>query len=197
MDLILLALLIPVGAFVLRSRGQKQRIALLGQQLGHYRIEKLMENLMQGYLRALGENDEHRRDQIWNMLQTAEQEIARQFHRFATDFARLDGSLTRVSRLTWAGRLFPQASFDLREVFKLHASGIEAAALNQDGKSPRDKAFLMTAELLLMQHSCHWFCRTKPTASARLQLRHQTSYAQVLASVSPQTRKGYVALTAR
>jgi len=53
----------------------------------------------------------------------------------------------------------------------------------------------MSAELFLMQHSCHWFCRSRAVASARLQARHQTSHAQVLAAVSPATREAYRKLT--
>ena len=39
-----------------------------------------------------------------------------------------------------------------------------------------------------MQHTCHWFCNSKTVASARLLARHQTTYEQVLASVTPETR---------
>lgn len=50
------------------------------------------------------------------------------------------------------------------------------------------------AELLLMQHSCHWFCRSKLVASARLLARHKTPYPKVLASVAPQSRQAYCKL---
>jgi len=77
----------------------------------------------------------------------------------------------------------------------IHASGIARAAGNQDGLAPRERAFVMTAELLLMQHSCHWFCKSKTVASARMLARHQTPHAQLVASVSPETRRAYLALT--
>lgn len=196
MEILLLALPILVGIAFLRSREQQRRIALLARHLGQYRIEKLMENLSQGYLRALGEDDPQRSEPIWGMLATAEQEIARQFQRFADDFARIDGSLTRVSRLPvalpFAERVFPGTSFDLRQVFAVHAQGIASAAANPRNLAPRDKAFIMTAELMLMQHSCHWFCRSRTTASARLLLRHQTPYEQVLGAVAPATRASYL-----
>jgi hypothetical protein len=48
--------------------------------------------------------------------------------------------------------------------------------------------------MLLLQHSCHWFCKSKSVASARVLVRHQTPYAQVLASVSPETRRAYLDL---
>jgi hypothetical protein len=46
----------------------------------------------------------------------------------------------------------------------------------------------------LMQHTCHWFCRSKAVASARLLARHKTPYAKVLESVAPATRARYQAL---
>ena len=45
-----------------------------------------------------------------------------------------------------------------------------------------------------MQHTCHWFCRSKNVASARLLARHQTHYHQVLAAVSEKTRMQYTQL---
>ena len=52
----------------------------------------------------------------------------------------------------------------------------------------------MSAELFLMQHTCHWFCKSRAIASARLMARHKTPHAQVLASVTPATRTAYLAL---
>ena len=54
----------------------------------------------------------------------------------------------------------------------------------------------MSAELFLMQHTCHWFCKSKTVASARLMARHKTTYEQVLASVAPATRDAYQKLLA-
>ena len=42
--------------WALRRQDQGRRIALLGRHLGRYQIEKHMETLTQGYLRALGES---------------------------------------------------------------------------------------------------------------------------------------------
>jgi uncharacterized RmlC-like cupin family protein len=42
-----------------------------------------------------------------------------------------------------------------------------------------------------MQHTCHWYCKSKTVASARLLARHHTSYEQVLAAVSAETRTAY------
>ncbi len=71
------------------------------------------------------------------------------------------------------------------------AQGLAATLRNDEGLSTRDRAFRATAELLLFQHSCHWFCRSRSVASARLLARHQTAYAQVLAAVAPATREAY------
>jgi len=93
-----------------------------------------------------------------------------------------------------ADKLFPVQTFDVRQAFKIHAQGIDAGVMNAQQLPSKDRAFLLTAELLLMQHTCHWFCRSKTVASARLLARHKTHYAKVLESVSAQTRQAYVKL---
>lgn len=198
MDALILVILVVSGVWFLRASEQRRRIALLGSFLGKYQIEALMENLTQGYLRALGEDDPARRGQILDMLGAAEQSVAQQFGSFAIEFSRLDEAQTRVSKLgvalPFADRLFPKATFDVREAFRIHARGLADAASNDLNRSPRDKAYTMSAELLLMQHTCHWFCRSLATASARTLMRHQTPHAQLVASVAPATRRDYEAL---
>jgi len=198
MELFIPLLLIIVGVQFVKVQDQRQRIALLGRYLGQFQIEKLMENLTQGYLRALDEADPERRAQIWSMLGTAETELSTQFQRFVADFSKVWGDKARVSTLPiaipYATKLFPKASFDLRQALAIHAQGIAAAAENSHNLSLRDKAYTMSAELFLMQHTCHWFCRSKTVASARMLARHKTPYAQLLASVSPETRQAYGAL---
>ena len=56
MDILTLALLIAIGSYIVNHQQQRKRIALLASHLGHYQIEKLMEALTEGYLRALGES---------------------------------------------------------------------------------------------------------------------------------------------
>ena len=193
-----IALLLAIH-WTLKGKAQRERIALLSTYLGKYQIEKLMENLIQGYMRALSEADDARREQIWHTLHAGEQAVARQFEGFAQDFARLAPDITRTSTLPVAlpfgSQLVPKASFDTRAAFAVHAQGLRRTA-QDDTPSERDRAFQMSAELLLMQHTCHWFCRTKATASLRMQARHQTSYPQLLAAVSPQTRQTYLAVLA-
>ena len=198
MDVLILVMLLVSGVWFLRAGEQRRRIALLGSFLGKYQIEALMETLTQGYLRALGENDPARREQILSMLDAAETSVAQQFGSFATEFSRLDEAQSRISKfplaLPFSDRLFPKATFDAREAFRIHARGLAGAASNDLGLSPRDKAYTMSAELLLMQHTCHWFCRSLATASARALRRHQTPHAQLVASVAPATRRDYEAL---
>ena len=195
-----MAMLLGMGMHFFKVRYQAGRIALLSRYLGQYQIEKLMESLTQGYLRALGESDAERRNQILSMLEGAEVSLYEQFNRFAADLAKLTDLETRISKLpiaiAHADQMFPAATFDLRAVMKIHAQGIEAVVRNELGRSARDKAFMLTAELLLMQHSCHWFCKSKTIASARMVARHQTSHEQALAAVSPATRRAYLQLLA-
>lgn len=199
MDFFLVLALAFTGTYLLNQQQQRRRIALLAQHLQPYQIEQQMETLTQGYLRAMGEQDMERRLQVLGVLAPTEAQLTGQFERFAADFRRVPAPLARVSRLPlglpFATQLFPAASFDMRDLLDLHARGMARALRNEDGLSPRDRAYTMTAELLLMQHSCHWFCKSKAVASARVMARHQTSHAQLVASVSPETRKAYRALT--
>jgi hypothetical protein len=200
MEIFTLLTLLALGAYLLKSRDQKKRIALLGSYLGKYQIEKLMESLTDGYLRALGEADLERRAQIWNMLDSAEVTLCEQFNRFVAEFSSVDAAEVRVSKLAlavpYADQLFPGATFDLQEALRIHARGISQVAKNSQGRTQKDKAFTLSAELFLMQHTCHWFCRSKSVASARMLARHKTAYAQLVAAVSPETRKAYNALVA-
>ena len=198
MDILILAALLAILFYTIKSREQRSRIALLAHHLGQYQIEKLMETLTQGYLRALDQSDLARRTQIWTLLATSETQLAGQFARFASGFALVNEAHARVSTLPvgipYITKLLPAASFDVRQAFVIHAQGISEAATNATNRSPRDKAFVLSAELFLMQHTCHWFCRSKTVASARLLMQHQTTYEQVLASVGERTRLAYGAL---
>jgi hypothetical protein len=199
MELFILALAIG-GLWFLNTREQHRRIHLLAEILGQFQVEKLMETVADGYLRALGENDADRRSQVWNMLGQAELTLSTQVQGFVKEFDQVDAQHARFSTLPialpYATQLFANSSADLRAVLKVHARGISAVVENAAGLSQKDKAYMLTAELLLLQHSCQWFCRSKATASARMMARHQTPHAQLLASVSAQTRKDYQQLLA-
>jgi hypothetical protein len=190
--------LLVAGFQLLKGREQRRRIQLLGRYLHQYQIERLMQTLLDGYLRALGEREPERRQSIWGMLESAEAELAAQLQRLATDFAQVWGEHALVSTLPvavpYADKLLPRATFDLRRALTLHAQGVEAVARNLAGRSERDKAFMLTAEILLFQHTCHWFCRSRTVASARMLARHQTHYTQLIEAVSPETREAYLGL---
>ncbi len=201
MEIFILPVLIAIGAYALKSRDQNRRIALLGSYLGKHQIEKLMESLTGGYLRALGEDDPDRRAQIWNLSTAAEMALSEQFNRFVAEFSGVDEADARVSQLAFAlphaDKLFPGATFDLRQALRIHAQGIAQAVNNSRDQANKNRAFTLSAELFLMQHTCHWFCRSKTLASARMLARHKTSYAQLLESVAPETRKAYCSLIGR
>lgn len=193
-----MAILIATGTFMLNAKEQRRRVALLGSHLANYQIEKLMEALTDGYLRALGEPTDERRTQIWNLLSTTESQLSEQLTRLAADFSKVDDVRARISRLSIAlpfvETMLPGFTFDMRRALAIHAQGVANVVQNTGHLSPKDRAYMMTAELFLMQHTCHWYCKSKTIASARLLARHKTPHEQLVASVSPSTRKAYLAL---
>ncbi len=198
MDPILLVLLAATASFFINAKQQRQRIALLATHLQPHQIEKTIETLTQGYLRAMGEKDEERRLQILALLHDNELQLVSQFNRFSTSFQKVDEPMARVSRLPvslpFATQFMPGSTFDMRKALQIHTQGFDRVARNEAARSPRDKAFMMTAEILLMQHTCHWFCKSKSVASARMLARNKTPHEQLVQSVSPETRAAYQAL---
>ncbi len=199
MDILPLVIVLAIAFLWLKKSEQRKRITLLGRHLGSYQIEKLMETLVAGYMRALGETEPQRREQIWRHLDSAQTQLCQQFSKFSAEFSRLDADQTRISTaalpIPYAASVFPKATFDARLALALHAHALTQAAANPMQLSLKEQAFLLSAELFLMQHTCHWFCHSKTVASARLLARHQTSYDQVLAAVAPETRAAYGRLT--
>lgn len=190
-----------IGFSVLKSREQKRRIALLGGHLARFELERLMENLMEGYLRVLGEAREERQAQVWEHLGAQEEKLRDQFLQFSEEFSQVwaDDALTSTLpfALPLATKLFPAASFDVRKTMRIHARGIAEVVGHRDGVSAKERAYMLTSEMMLMQHTCHWFCRSKAVASARLMARHKTHYAQVVAGVADGTRQAYLAQTSK
>ena len=199
MDITTLGLLVFIGAWALQHRYQSARVRLLSQHFGPFQIEQLMAQLHQAYFRALDETDAQRAAPIWAAQAGLEQKLSQQMTAFSHDFAQIYLAKTQVFKLAlplpYADQLFPRLCFDARLVFAVHAQGIARAV--QSTTAPAQRARALLAELYLMQHTCHWFCRSLPTASARLLARHQTSYEQVLEAVHPQTRRDYLKLVAR
>ena len=178
------------------TQSRRQRTTLLAEHLQPFQIEKRMQQLTEAYMRALGETDLQRQSQIWQIQEPVEQQLSEEFKALAQSFGQVPAPQARTLKLALPGidKLLPQSTFDTRRALQIHAEGIERAVRNEAGLAPRDKAFTLMAEMFLMQHSCHWFCRSRAIASARMLAQHQTHYAQALDSVSPETRQAYLAL---
>lgn len=198
MEPLIVVLMALVGLRLLAMREQRARIALLGEHLAHHQIEQLMESVVQGSLRALGESDPERQASIWSMLQASQTELAEQVGALALVFSKVPEPDARISKLPMAlpfvTRWWPGICVDARKLISLHAHALRDAAQGAPDASSKSRAFTFMAELFLFQHTCHWFCRSQVVASARLLARHQTAYAQVLASVAAPTRQAYRAL---
>jgi hypothetical protein len=191
-------MMVGMGAYAIKTMEQRQRIVWLARVLQPYRLEALMEQVTSGYLRALDESDPERSEPIWRLLSGAEQQLSEQLTRLAKDVGHMDEVQTRICRwplsVPYITRWLPAASFDLREAMLLHSRGFATVVNNPAGLARKQQAFTLSAELLLFQHTCHWYCRSRSVASARLLARHKTGHEQVLASVSPDTRRAYRSL---
>ncbi len=199
MDTLEILSLLAVAGFALHwfnNQGRRARTALLASHLQPFQIERLMQQLTEAYMRALGEKDPERESQVWQLQQQAEEQLSRQFQDFARSFTQVPAPQARTLKLALPGieKVLPQSTFDTRRVLQIHADGIERVVRNEGGRSPRDKAFVLMAEMFLMQHSCHWFCRSKTIASARMLAQHKTRYEQALDAVSSETREAYLAV---
>jgi hypothetical protein len=196
MEFLSLLLILATGIHWLNTQGQRKRTALLAEQLRPYQIEKHMEQLTGAYMRALGETDPERQLQILQLQEQAEQQLASEFQNLAREFAKLPAPVTRAFKvaLPFIDQLSPKASFDMRRMLEVHAEGIQRTVNNLQGFSPKERSFRMMGEMFLMQHSCHWFCKSKTIASARMLTQHQTRYEQALDGVAPETRKAYLAV---
>ena len=179
----------------LNQQDRRKRTALLASHLQPFQIERLMQQLTENYMRALGESDPSRQVQVLQLQEEAEQQLARQFQDLARSFAQMPAPQARTLKLALPGidKVLPQATFDTRRVMQIHADGIDRAVRNAASQAPKDRAFTVMAEMFLMQHSCHWYCRSKTIASARMLAQHKTRYEQALDAVTPETRQAYLA----
>lgn len=196
MEFISLLFILAMGIHWLNIQGQRKRTALLAEQLRPFQIEKNMAQLTGAYMRALGESDPERQQHILQLQDAAEHQLASEFKNLAREFAKLPAPETRGFKLAlpYIDQLSPKATFDMRRLLEVHAQGIERTVRNPQGLAPKERSFRMMGEMFLMQHSCHWFCRSKTIASARMVKQHQTRYEQALEAVSPETRRAYLAV---
>ncbi|MDO4592894.1 MAG: hypothetical protein Q4B46_08855 [Comamonadaceae bacterium] len=203
MDFLTWIIVGSIAVYVLKNMEHRRRVRLLGAHLAPTQVEKLMGGLIEGYMRALDEKDPERSKQVWSILDNSEKSLAEQLQRLAGSFSSESAEDTRVSTLPLAlpyfDRLMPAHTFDMREALKMHAKAVQANCAPDDVDLATRKrlAFTMTAELLLLQHTCHWFCKSRTIASMRLLARQKTSYEQVLQSVSAGTRAAYERLVGK
>ena len=203
MDFLTWIIVGSIAVYVLQGVEPRRRVRLLGSHLAPTQIEKLMGGLIEGYMRALDEKDPERQKQVWAILDNSEKTLADQLQRLADSFGKENAEDTRVSTLPLAlpyfDRLLPAYTFDMREALRMHAHAVREACAPDDVDMATRKrmAYTMTAELLLLQHTCHWFCKSRTIASMRLMARQKTSYEQVLQSVSPSTRTAYERLVGK
>lgn len=181
--------------YFLRVVYQKQRMAFLAGHLKQFQIEKNMQTLHEGYMRALREDGEARRQQIWELHAPAERALARQLRQLSDALAKEPQARTRISKLAicipFLDQVLPASTRDFRDLLHIHAAGFEQVEGNASGLDAQQRAYRLSAEMLLLQHSCHWFCKSLNVANARLFARHQVTHAKVLESVAPNTRRAY------
>ena len=195
LELISLLAIAGMALHWLNQQERRKRTALLASHLQPFQIERLMQQLTEAYMRALGESDPQRQAQVLQLQEDAEQQLARQFQELARSFAQVPAPQARTLKLALPGidKVLPQATFDTRRVMQIHADGIGRIVDNAAHLPAKDRAFTLMAEMFLMQHSCHWFCRSKTIASARMLAQHKTRYEQALDAVTPETRQAYLA----
>lgn len=196
MEFALIMLMIAVAWHVLRVRYQRARIALLGSHLVNMNLERHMETLTQGYTRAIHEDNESRQRQVLDTFTQTENVVAANVHTLAESMQKESTEDTAMGTFAFCvpyiERCVPATALrDFRILLRIHATGLRATIDNQAELDPKTRAFHIAAELYLLQHSCHWFCKSRGVADARLLLRHKVEHKKVLESVSAVTRTAY------
>lgn len=195
-DFLLFLLLVVLGGQVLRVRYQRARIALLAKHLSNLQLERHIETLTEGYTRAINEEAIARQLQILEMFAQTERAAASQTQSLADAMQKESLQDTRMGMLPFClpyiERFLPSATRDFRTLLRIHAAGLRHAVDNEAHWDPKSRAYHLSAELYLFQHSCHWFCKSRTVADARLTLRHKVTHQKVLESVSDVTRAAYL-----
>jgi len=195
-DLVLILLTTAVVWRLLCLRYQRAHIALLGSHLSNLQLERHMETLTQGYTRAIKEVSESRQLQVFDTFTQTERAVAAQVQTLAKALQKEDQASTSMGALPFClpyiERILPAQTRDFRKLLNIHAAGLRHVVDNDSNWAPKDRAFHLSAELYLLQHSCHWYCKSRSVADARLMLRHQVNHEKVLESVSEVTRSAYL-----
>lgn len=196
METAFILLTVFVAWQVLRMRYQRAHITLLGGHLAGLRLEKHMETLTQGYTRAIGEQSESRQLQVLETYVPTERAVAAQLQSLADALQRESAQATAMGTpafcVPYVERVLPASARDFRALLRIHAAGLRHAVDNEEQLDPKSRAFRLAAELYLFQHSCHWYCKSRAVADARLIMRHQVQHRKVLESVSDVTRTAYL-----
>ena len=79
MNVLVFFAVLAFGLQMRNSLEQRRRVLVLGRFLRRYQIESLMQSLVDGFLRAMGEKEADRRQSIWSMLAQTEEQLAGQF----------------------------------------------------------------------------------------------------------------------
>lgn len=195
MDTVLILLFAALVWQVLRVRYQREHIALLGRHLANLQLERHMETLTEGYTRAIREETETRQLQVLDMFTSTENAVAAQAQALAEAMQKEGLQATSMVALPfclpYAERFLPSVTRDFRKLLHIHAAGLRHVVSNEGNWDAKDRAYHLSAELYLLQHSCHWFCKSRTVADARLQMRHQVNHQKVLGAVSSVTRLAY------
>lgn len=195
MNTVLIFLLLALGCQMLRVRYQRNHIAVLGRHLSSLQLERHMEMLTEGYTRAISESDQSRQLQILSLFAQTEQAVAVQTQTLADAMQQENLSTASMGILPfclpYAERFLPAVTRDFRQLLQIHAKGLNYVVQNEANWDEKSRAYHLSAELYLLQHSCHWFCKSRTVADARQLMRHQVQHQKVLDSVSDVTRQAY------
>lgn len=185
-----------VAWLALRMRYQRTHISLLGRHLAGLQLERHMETLTQGYTRAINEESETRQIQVLETFAQAERTVAAQVQSLANAMQQESAQAAGMGALwfcvSYAERFLPAVTRDFRSLLHIHAAGLRHVVDNEGHWDAKNRAYHLSAELYLLQHSCHWFCKSRAVADARLLRQHQISHQKVLDSVSDATRSAYL-----
>lgn len=196
MDFFLILLAVIATWRLLCLRYQRTHIALLGRHLASLQLERHMETLTQGYTRAIHEKDEARQLQVLDTFAQTERAVALQIQALADSMQQESEQATRMGVLSFCvpyiEQFLPASTRDFRRLLHIHAAGLRHVVDNLDHWGPKDRAYHLSAELYLLQHSCHWFCKSRAVADARLMVRHKVQRQQALDAVSAVTRSAYL-----
>src|SRR5690606_7943005 len=131
--------------------------ALLSQHLSGLKLEQYMETLTEGYTRAIRESDESRQLQVLDTFTQTETAMAAQLRTLAANLLKEEPGPYGMGMLRfcvpYVERFIPGLTRDFRKLVRIHASGLRSVVDNDAGWDPKTRAYHLSAELFLFQHS--------------------------------------------